>query len=147
MDDTAIDSLPDDPQTLKRLLIERERRIGSLAQERDAWQIKFLRAEMELLRLRKWYYAPKADQLSSPQDLAQMLLGFAEELESRPLDLHPRDLPGDAEAADEVEAKTARRVRRGRGRRKIAAFEKLPVTGLGQADRRRAGGVVQVAIT
>ena len=122
-DASALASLPDDPQTLKALLVERERRIAALARDRDAWQVKFLRAETELLRLRKWYYGRKADTLTNAGDVAQMLLGFGEELEDRPPP-DPADLPGDV-APDAAEVKTVRRLRR--GRRNLAAFDRLPV--------------------
>lgn len=128
-DASVLTSLPDDPQALKLLLVERERRIATLAGERDraardrdAWQIKFLRAETELLRLRKWYYGRKADTLTGAGDVAQMLLGFGEQLENRPLD--PADLPRDL-APGTVEVKTVRRLKR--GRRNLAAFDRLPV--------------------
>ena len=52
-----------------------------------------------------------------------MLLGFAQQLESRPVD--PQDLPPDVKADDEVQVKTVRRIRR--GRRNLAAFENLPL--------------------
>ena len=45
-------------------------------------EIEKLRLEMELLRLKKWYYGPRADRLQTPGDVAQMLLGFAMELEA-----------------------------------------------------------------
>jgi transposase len=135
-DASVLTSLPDDPQTLKMLLLERERRIAALAgdrdraarerdqaaRDRDAWQVKFLRAETELLRLRKWYYGRKADTLAGPGDVAQMLLGFGEQLESRPPD--PADLPRDV-APGTAEAKAVRRLKR--GRRNLAAFDQLPV--------------------
>ena len=117
-DASVLTSLPDDPQALKLLLVERERRIAALARERDqaardrdAWQVKFLRAETELLRLRKWYYGRKADTLTGAGDVAQMLLGFGEQLEDRPLD--PADLPCGV-APGTAEAGTVRRLRRGR---------------------------------
>src|SRR5688572_23174476 len=128
-DASVLTSLPDDPQALKLLLVERERRISALAGERDqaardrdAWQIKFLRAETELLRLRKWYYGRKADTLTSAGDVAQLLLGFGTQLEARGVD--PQDLPFGVDP-DKVELKTARRLRR--GRRNLAAFDQLPV--------------------
>lgn len=128
-DASVLTSLPDDPQALKLLLVEREGRIAALAgerdraaRERDAWQIKFLRAETELLRLRKWYYGRKADTLTGAGDVAQMLLGFGEQLEARGVD--PQDLPCDVDP-DKVELKTVRRLRR--GRRNLAAFDRLPV--------------------
>jgi transposase len=128
-DASVLTSLPDDPQALKLLLVERERRIAALAGERDraardrdAWQIKFLRAETELLRLRKWYYGRKADTLTGTGDVAQLLLGFGEQLEAR--GVAPQDLPCDVDP-DKVELKTVRRLRR--GRRNLAAFDQLPV--------------------
>lgn len=132
MDDALImSSLPDDPESLKLLLIQRERRIATLvrehdaaARDRDAWQIKFLRAETELLRLRKWYYGRKADQLATTADLAQMLLGFAEELEARPVDVD--DVSPAEPDLEAVEAKTPRRVSRGRRKLSQAAFDQLP---------------------
>ena len=83
-DASAITSLPDDPQALKQIIL-------SLSRERDDWHIKFLRVETELLRLKKWYYGPRADRLQTPGDVAQMLLTFATDLESRPV--NPNDLP------------------------------------------------------
>jgi transposase len=128
-DASVLTSLPDDPETLKLLLVERERRLSALAGERDqaardrdAWRIKFLRAETELLRLRKWYYGRKADQLASEQDVTQLLLGFGEQLQGRPVDLD--DIPPDVNP-QKVESKTVRRVKR--GRRNLAAFDQLPL--------------------
>src|SRR5437868_6565524 len=96
--DTA---LPDDPQILKGMVLsltrerdtatrghdaalrEHNRRIALLTQERDAAHLKAreleiekLRLEVELLRLTRWYYGRKADQLTCEQDVAQMLLSF-----------------------------------------------------------------------
>ncbi len=113
-DASAITSLPDDPQALKQI-------IHNLSRERDDWHVKFLRVETELLRLKKWYYGTRADRLQTPGDVAQMLLTFATELESRPV--NPNDLP-QGEPLPEVG--TARRVRR--GRRNLAVFDQLPVT-------------------
>ena len=137
MDDAlTLTSLPDDPQALKRLIID-------LSRERDDWHAKFhdieiqkrrievekqtievekLRLEIELLRLKKWYYGRKADQLTTHEDVAQLLLSFGEQLENRPVDVE--DVPGDVNLQT-VETKTIRRVRR--GRRNLAAFENLPV--------------------
>ncbi len=75
--------------------------------------------EMELLRLKKWYYGPRADRLARSADVAQMLLRFAEELEARPVkteDLEPQ------ESWPEVEI--VRRVHS--DRRHLAAFGNLP---------------------
>ena len=120
-------SLPDDPQALKQIIRDLSRQRDENARQRDEAnrrrdeaEIKALRLEVELLRLKKWYYGPKADRLQSPGDVAQMLLGFATELEARPV--NPQDLP-ENEPLPPLAA--IRRVRR--GRRNLAAFENLPV--------------------
>ncbi len=117
--DTA---LPDDPQTLKTMLMERDRRIATLLRRHDELIIEKLRLEVELLRLRKWYYGRKADQLTTPADVAQLLLSFGEQLEARPVDLD--DVPADVDLQT-VEPRTVRRVKR--GRRKLGAFDDIPV--------------------
>src|SRR6266436_2793986 len=118
--------LPDDPAALKAL-------IAAVTRQRDEAELKALRLEVELLRLKKWYYGPRADTLEGEGegegDVAQMLLSFDGELEARPVD--PADLPPEAEVdagtdATVDAAKTVRRVRR--GRRNLAAFDHLPVT-------------------
>ena len=109
----SVNDLPDDPKLLKRLLAERD--------------VTIARLQVELLRLRKWYYGKKADTLTQPDDVAQLLLAFAEELESRPLDPDDLDALRDSEQPDElreVEPATARRVRR--GRRDLEQFDHLP---------------------
>jgi transposase len=126
MDDaSSILSLPDDPAILKQIIATRTR-------ERDELQVAKLRLEMELLRLKKMCYGPRADRLQTPGDVAQLLLEFATDLESRPV--NPADLPADV---PEAEVKTIRRVRR--GRRNLAAFDHLPVTrkvhDLAEADK------------
>jgi transposase len=131
-DASAIMSLPDDPASLKQMIIALSHQRDERARERDEWQVKFLRAETELLRLKKWYYGPKADQLSSPGDIAQMLLLFGTDLETQPV--NPADLPADAPVE---QIKTVRRVRR--GRRNLVSFDHLPVTrnvhDLAEADK------------
>lgn len=121
-DASVLTSLPDDPETLKSMIV-------SLSQQRDDWkqkhdhkEIERMRLEVELLRLKKWYYGRKADELSSTGEVAQMLLGFAAQLESRPVD--PQDLPADVKADDAAQVPAVRRVRR--GRRNLAAFDQLP---------------------
>ena len=123
-DAAAITSLPDDPQTLKAMIATLARDRDAATRERDAWQIKFLRAETELLRLRKWYYGGrKADQLVTPADMAQMLLSFGEQLEARPVDPND-DAPAEADLVATAQTKTIRRVKH--GRRNLAVFDKLP---------------------
>src|SRR6476646_2545942 len=116
--DDALTHLPDDPAALKAI-------IAGLKSQRDEARLEILRLEVELLRLKKWYYGPRADTLAGQADLAQMLLCFAADLEARPPD--PADLaPEVQEGVGADAATTLRRVKR--GRRNLAAFDKLPVT-------------------
>ena len=87
----------------------------------DDLQVENLRLQLELERFRKWYYGPRADRLQSGNDLAQMLLHFAEEMDRKPV--NPDDVPRDAKPEEEL-----RRVKRRQGRRNLANFENLPVT-------------------
>lgn len=118
--------LPDDPQTLKAL-------IARLVERTDALEMKSLRLELELLRYKKWMYGPRADRLASLNDVAQMLLGFGEELDARPMPdagdaaaLAAEDKAADQSAAA-AEAPPSRRVRRGRRDLGADAFAQLPV--------------------
>jgi transposase len=150
-DAPAITSLPDDPAILKSIILtitrqrdvatwerdqvsrerdeasrqrdEAARQCDEASRQRDEAQVKAMRLEVELLRLKKWYYGPRADTLANCGEVAQMLLGFAQELESRPLDA--QDLPAEAEAA-QADPKDIRRVRP--GRRNLADFDQLPLT-------------------
>jgi transposase len=114
-------NLPEDSEALKAmvrsLLLERDRE----TQRAEQLRVEMLRMQLELERFRKWYYGPRADRLHSAGEVAQMLLAFAEELDRKPVDLE--DAPPATEPADD-----ARKVRRGKGRRKIANFDNLPVT-------------------
>jgi transposase len=128
MDDASVTvSLPDDPRSLKQLIADLSRQRDDWKQKHDQKELQRLRLEMELLRLKKMYYGPRADRLQTPADVAQMLLEFARELESRPVD--PADLPPGEPLAATGEPLPApgevRRVRR--GRRNLAAFDDLPV--------------------
>jgi transposase len=147
--DMDVASLPDDPRTLKALLIEREmhlrerdellalreQRITQMQREREEkiaaiekqhaarvaqLELEKLRIQHRLDLLLKRYYGPRADTV----EVNQLLLEFAVALEERPVD--PADLPPDA-SAEQADPQQGRRVRRSRGRRKIAAFDKLPV--------------------
>jgi transposase len=139
-----LDNLPDDPAALKAIVATLERRCDEaqlkvrsleaqaqrLEAQTQALEVEKLRLEVELLRLKKWYYGPRADDLKHYADVAQMLLDFATDLEARPV--NPQDLPPelDAHAAqDDEDARSVRRVRRGRrDLAKDAAFEHLPLT-------------------
>jgi hypothetical protein len=48
-------------------------------------QVELLRVKLELERYKMWYYGPRADRLQSHQDVAQLLLNFAEELDQKPI--------------------------------------------------------------
>ncbi|MHB8304281.1 MAG: IS66 family transposase [Acidobacteriaceae bacterium] len=120
--------LPDDSASLqaviRSLLLERDeekRRAEVEARRADDLHVENLRLQLELERFRKWYYGPRADRLQSDNDLAQMLLTFAEELDRKPVNAD--DLPLRTEPEEEL-----RRVKRRQGRRNLANFENLPVT-------------------
>jgi transposase len=125
--ETALPHLPEDSASLKEmlraLLVERDRekqRAEEQCKRADDLHIQNLRLQQELARLKKWYYGPRADRLTSGE-LAQVLLDFGEALQQRPI--HPQDVP----AANEPEYEL-RRVKRRKGRRALASFEDLPVT-------------------
>ena len=87
----------------------------------ESLQVELVRVNLELERYKKWYYGPRADRLHSDQDVAQLLLNFAEALDQKPINAD--DLPHPTEPAEEL-----RRVKRRKGRRNLANFENLPVT-------------------
>jgi transposase len=114
----SLNNLPEDSESLKvilrSLLAERDRE----KQRADELYLEKLQLQKELERYKKATYGPRADRLSMNQ-LAQMLLEFAERLEERPINLEDLRL---AEPEPEV-----RRVKRRKGRRALANFENLPV--------------------
>ncbi len=135
----SVNNLPEDSASLKAMLREvlaklesvsadqeREKRraeknsmlVGQLQQRADDLYLENLRLQQELERYKKATYGPRADRLSMNQ-LAQMLLEFAETLEQKPI--HLEDL---RQAEPEPEL---RRVKRRKGRRALANFENLPV--------------------
>ena len=97
-----------------------EQRAEAQAQRAEELQVELLRLQLELERFKKWYYGPRADRLQSTEQLSQLLLNFAEQLEQKPI--HPGDVPPQAEQEQQ------RRVKRRKGRRHLANFENLPVT-------------------
>jgi transposase len=127
-----VNNLPEDSASLKAMLREvlgklesvsadqqREKRLAEqLRQRADDLYLENLRLQQELERYKKATYGPRADRLNMNQ-LAQMLLEFAEAWEQKPINLE--DLRG-AEPEPEV-----RRVKRRKGRRALANFENLPV--------------------
>jgi len=133
---TKLNNLPQDREALeamvRSLILEREQQKQrandlqgeTLRQTKRAEELYLqnLRLQLELERYKKWYYGPRADRLSSSQDLAQALLEFGEQLQAKAV--HPEDIPPN-KAEPEYEL---RRVKRRRGRRNLANFEKLPVT-------------------
>ena len=128
-------ALPDDSQALKAMLRallnerDQEKRRADMHEQLAEKQsrrandlhVENLRLQLELERYRKWYYGPRADRLQSSEDLAQMLLTFAEEMDRKLV--NPDDVPSRSEPAEEL-----RRVKRRKGRRNLANFENLPVT-------------------
>ena len=132
---TKLNNLPQDREGLeamvRSLILEREQQKQrandlqgeTLRQTKRAEELYLqnLRLQLELERYKKWYYGPRADRLSSSQDLAQALLEFGEQLQAKPI--HPEDVPLKAEPEYEL-----RRVKRRPGRRNLANFENLPVT-------------------
>jgi transposase len=138
MDDAAVHSLPDDPRLLKALLLERaqllglrENRIAELEKQNQRiaeLELDKLRLQQQLMVAMKKLYGPRADSCGSRRvgDLAQLLLEFAVELEARPVEA--ADLPADIDAGS-VDPKTARKVKRRRGRRDLGSdeFDHLPV--------------------
>jgi transposase len=131
----ALPNIPEDKETLQAmvrvLLLERDQeqqrtqaqaqRATEQQQRADDLYLENLRLQVELDRLKKWYYGPRADRLQSEGDLAQLLLSFSEAMDRKPV--NPADLPPHPEPAEEL-----RRVKRRKGRRRVQDFENLPVT-------------------
>jgi transposase len=127
-------NLPEDNASLKTmlrtLLAERDserQRVEELQKKTeeqckraDELYLENLRLQVELARYKKWTYGPRADRLSE-NELAQVLLDFAEELEQRPIP--SEEVPPASEPEYEL-----RRVRRRKGRRALANFKNLPVS-------------------
>ncbi len=113
-----LESVSADQEREKRRAEENSMLVGQLQQRADDLYLENLRLQQELERYKKATYGPRADRLSMNQ-LAQMLLEFAEALEQKPIQL---------EDLRQVEAEPElRRVKRRKGRRALANFENLPV--------------------
>jgi transposase len=98
-----------------------EQRAEAQAKRTEELGVELLRLQLELERFKKWYYGPRADRLRSTDELSQLLLNFAEQLEQKPI--HPGDVPLQTEQQQQQ-----RRVKRRKGRRHLANFENLPVS-------------------
>jgi transposase len=125
---TNLSDLPEDSKALRAMVLSllRERDIQQQRAEQqqrqvEALHVENLRLQQELERVKKLYYGPRADRLQSSDDLAQMLLNFAEALDRKPVD--PEDIPPPGRPEEEL-----RRVKRRKGRRNLAKFENLPIT-------------------
>jgi transposase len=126
-------SLPEDKEALKAMLRslwqerddQRQRaeaqtkRAEEHRKRADELYLENLQLQKELWRYKKATYGPRADRLSE-NELAQVLLEFAEELEQKPL---PAESLPQGEAQPEV-----RRIKRRKGRRALANFDHLPVS-------------------
>ena len=135
--DAKLKDLPHDRESLeailRALILERDEhskrandlQVESLRQKKraDELHLENLRLQLELERYKKWRYGPRGDRLATSADVAQALLEFAEQLETKPI--HPEDVPAQAEPDSDSEL---RRVKRRPGRRHLANFENLPVT-------------------
>ena len=92
--DAKLNDLPQDREALeailRALILERDQQSQRAEQESkrandlqgetlrqrkraDELHLENLRLQLELQRLKKWYYGPRADQLASSEDLAQAL--------------------------------------------------------------------------
>jgi transposase len=121
-------NLPEDSAALKVMVrsllmqCDREQQRAEEQQRRaEELRVEMLRLQLELERFKKSYYGPRTDRLQSSGDVAQMLLAFSEELDSKPV--HQDDVPPAAQPTEEL-----RRVRRRKGRRNLSSLENIPVT-------------------
>jgi transposase len=140
--DADLKNLPQDHESLatilRSLILERDQQRQRAEQESkraqdlqaenlrqrkraDELHLENLRLQLELQRYKKWYYGPRADRLATSAEMAQALLEFGEQLQTKPI--HPEDVAGRGEPEYEL-----RRVKRRPGRRYLANFENLPVT-------------------
>ena len=101
------------------LLLERDQEKQRAEEHKlrnEQLQVELLRTQLELERYKKWYYGPRADRLQSDNDVAQMLLNFAEDLDRKPIQAD--DLLDASGPTEEL-----RRVKRRKGRRNLANFD------------------------
>ena len=124
--ETQLANLPEDNESLKAMLRELLRERDREKQRADDLYLANLRLQQQLERFQKWYYGPRADQLQQGDGVAQILLEFAQGLESKLI--HPEDRAAVPASATDEPAYELRRVRRRPGRRALDKFENLPVT-------------------
>jgi transposase len=124
--ENSLIDLPEDKEALKAILRslwqerdEQRQRAEAQAKRADELYLENLQLQKELLRYKKATYGPRADRLSE-NELAQVLLEFAAELEQKPL-------PAEGLPQEEAEPEV-RRVQRRKGRRALANFDHLPVS-------------------
>jgi transposase len=124
--ENSLMDLPEDKEALKAILRslwqerdEQRQRAEAQAKRAEALYLENLQLQKELLRYKKATYGPRADRLSE-NELAQVLLEFAAELEQKPL-------PAEGLPQEEAEPEV-RRVQRRKGRRALANFDHLPVS-------------------
>jgi transposase len=117
-DENFLANLPEDKEALKAILGSLLQRAEAQTKRADELYLENLCLQMEVARLKKVTYGPRADRLSANQ-LAQMLLEFAEAFEQKPI--CSEDV---AKAEPEPEL---RKVKQRKGRRALVNFEKLPV--------------------
>ena len=113
--ENSLIDLPEDKEALKAILRslwqerdEQRQRAEAQAKRADELYLENLQLQKELLRYKKATYGPRADRLSE-NELAQVLLEFAAELEQKPL-------PAEGLPQEEAEPEV-RRVQRRKGRR------------------------------
>ena len=99
---------------------QQQYRADGLQKKSEDLYIENLRLQVQVDRFKRWYYGQRADRLSTPLDLGQMLLAFGEEFDTKPI--NKDDLP-----KDEKPEEQPRRIRKSRGRRNLENFDKLPV--------------------
>jgi transposase len=114
-------NLPEDSESLQALVRSLHLEHLRQLQRANDLHLENLRLQKELFQLKKLYCGPRADRLQSEQELAQVLLDFAQELDKKAI--HPEDLPPKAEPEYEL-----RRVKKRKGRRALANFDHLPTT-------------------
>ncbi len=102
--------------------------IATLTQERDEQHLEKLRLQMRLAQLLKQAYGPRADRLRDP---AQMLLDFAQQLDTLPAETPQGSAADQATAgaapADAPGPQRAERRLRTRGRRDLGELTDLPM--------------------